>query len=69
MRCQIPGKGRFSSDVGRLHRLHDGKRVVEVDDYVDADITMLARMYSRRLDGYADMGYKIIADAQRQLDP
>jgi hypothetical protein len=29
---------------------------------------MLARMYGRRLKGYGDMGYKIIADAQQQLN-
>lgn len=64
----ISWKGTLQQYVGRLHRLHDGKKVVEVHDYVDADITMLARMYSRRLKGYADMGYKIVANAQRQLD-
>jgi hypothetical protein len=42
-----------------LHRLHDNKRVVEVYDYVDPNLRMLARMYDRRLRGYADMGYKI----------
>jgi hypothetical protein len=33
----------------------------------DADILMLARMYGRRLKGYADMGYKVLSDAQRRL--
>jgi superfamily II DNA or RNA helicase len=64
----ISWKGTLQQYVGRLHRPHDGKKVVEVYDYVDADVTMLARMYSRRLKGYADMGYKIISDAQRQFD-
>ena len=40
------------------------KRVVEVYDYVDGNILMLARMYGRRLKGYGNMGYKIIADAK-----
>jgi len=44
------------------------KKVVEVYDYIDADVLMLARMYGRRLKGYADMGYKILSDAQRRLD-
>jgi superfamily II DNA or RNA helicase len=35
--------------VGRLNRLHDNKRVVEVCDYVDSYLPMLARMYERRL--------------------
>ncbi len=64
----ISWKGMLQRYVGRLHRLHDGKKVVEVYDYVDADVAMLARMYGRRLKGYADMGYKILSDAQRHLD-
>jgi superfamily II DNA or RNA helicase len=64
----ISWKGTLQQYVGRLHRLHDGKRIVEVYDYVDADVLMLARMYGRRLTGYADMGYKILSDAQQRLD-
>ena len=60
----ISWKGTLQQYVGRLHRLHDAKRVVEVYDYVDGNILMLARMYGRRLKGYGDMGYKIIADAK-----
>ena len=45
--------------MGRLHRLHHNKRVVEVYDYVDPNVRMLAGMYDRRLRGCADMGYKI----------
>jgi superfamily II DNA or RNA helicase len=55
----ISWKGTLQQYVGRLHRLHDNKRVVEVYDYVDPNVRMLARMYDRRLRGYADMGYKI----------
>ena len=55
----ISWKGTLQQYVGRLHRLHDNKRVVEVYDYVDPNVRMLARMYERRLRGYADMGYKI----------
>jgi len=64
----ISWKGTLQQYVGRLHRLHDGKKVVEVYDYVDADVVMLARMYGRRLKGYADMGYKVLAESQRRLD-
>lgn len=64
----ISWKGTLQQYVGRLHRLYDGKKVVEVYDYVDADVLMLARMYGRRLKGYADMGYKIRSDAQCRLD-
>jgi hypothetical protein len=37
-------KGSLQQYVGRLHRLYDNKRVVEVYDYVDS---MAARMYER----------------------
>jgi hypothetical protein len=43
--------------VGRLHRLHADKRFVQVYDYVDGYVLMLARMYERRLKGYAAIGY------------
>lgn len=45
--------------VGRLHRLHDNKRFVQVYDYVDNYVLMLARMYGRRLKGYAAIAYVI----------
>ncbi len=63
----ISWKGTLQQYVGRLHRLHDGKRVVQVYDYVDANVLMLARMYSRRLKGYADMGYQMTRDPQHRL--
>lgn len=59
-------KGTLQQYVGRLHRLHDNKRVVEVYDYVDSNVLMLARMYERRLRGYADMGYKITSGLPEQ---
>jgi superfamily II DNA or RNA helicase len=55
----ISWKGTLQQYVGRLHRLHDAKRVVRVYDYVDPHVGMLARMYARRLKGYADIGYRI----------
>jgi superfamily II DNA or RNA helicase len=45
----ISWKGTLQQYVGRLHRLHDAKRVVRVYDYVDSNVLMLARMYARRL--------------------
>jgi superfamily II DNA or RNA helicase len=62
----ISWKGTLQQYVGRLHRLHDNKRVVEVYDYVDPNVRMLARMYERRLKGYADMGYRILDSGPRQ---
>src|SRR5438876_10179130 len=43
----ISWKGTLQQYVGRLHRLHDAKRVVRVYDYVDSNVPMLARMYAR----------------------
>lgn len=53
----ISWKGTLQQYAGRLHRLHDGKRVVQVYDYIDANVAMLARMYVRRLRGYDAIGY------------
>lgn len=55
----ISWKGTLQQYVGRLHRLHDNKRVVQVYDYVDNGVPMLARMYERRLKGYSAIGYAI----------
>lgn len=53
----ISWKGTLQQYVGRLHRLHNGKQFVQVYDYVDNLVPMLARMYQRRLKGYAAFGY------------
>jgi superfamily II DNA or RNA helicase len=55
----ISWKGTLQQYVGRLHRLHDNKRVVQVYDYVDDFVPMLARIYERRLKGYSAIGYVI----------
>ena len=55
----ISWKGTLQQYVGRLHRLHADKRFVQVYDYVDSYVLMLARMYERRLKGYAAIGYVI----------
>jgi len=60
----ISWKGTLQQYVGRLHRLHDNKRVVQVYDYVDSSVPMLARMYERRLRGYSAIGYAIEQDTQ-----
>lgn len=64
----ISWKGTLQQYVGRLHPLHDNKRVVEVYDCVDGNVRMLARMYERRLKGCGDMGYKVLASTQQSLD-
>lgn len=62
----ISWRGTLQQYVGRLHRLHDNKRVVQVYDYVDSHVPMLARMYERRLKGYAALGYTIANSAAEQ---
>ncbi|MBI5586076.1 MAG: DEAD/DEAH box helicase family protein [Deltaproteobacteria bacterium] len=55
----ISWRGTLQQYVGRLHRLHDNKRVVQVYDYVDKKVPMLMRMYNKRLVGYHVLGYRI----------
>jgi superfamily II DNA or RNA helicase len=55
----ISWRGTLQQYVGRLHRLHDNKRVVQVYDYVDKKVPMLMRMYNKRLIGYKALGYKL----------
>ena len=60
----ISWRGTLQQYVGRLHRIHHGKRVVRVYDYVDGQVPMLARMYERRLRGYNAIGYVIEAPSK-----
>jgi superfamily II DNA or RNA helicase len=55
----ISWHGTLQQYVGRLHRIHHGKRVLRVYDYVDAQVPMLARMYDKRLRGYRAFGYAL----------
>jgi superfamily II DNA or RNA helicase len=59
----ISWKGTLQQYVGRIHRLHDNKRFVQVYDYVDNYVAMLARMYERRLKGSSAIGYVIDQEA------
>ena len=54
--------------VGRLHRIHHGKVVVRVYDYVGVLIPVLVRMYGRRLKGYRAIGYELGSIDPRQPD-
>ena len=56
-------RGTIAQYVGRLHRLHDGKREVRVYDYADLDVPMLSRMFNRRCRGYEAVGYEILLPA------
>ncbi|HVT27988.1 MAG TPA: DEAD/DEAH box helicase family protein, partial [Lacipirellulaceae bacterium] len=59
----VSWKGTIAQYVGRLHRLHDGKREVRVYDYADLNVPMLARMFDRRCRGYEALGYTILLPA------
>lgn len=53
----VSWKGTLVQYAGRLHRLHPGKREVQIYDYVDRNVPMLARMFEKRLRGYRAIGY------------
>ncbi len=54
----ISWKGTLQQYAGRLHRLFANKKEVQIYDYVDIHVRMLERMYHKRLNGYATIGYK-----------
>ena len=54
----ISWKGTLQQYAGRLHRLFADKREVQIYDYVDIHVGMLEKMYHKRLNGYASIGYK-----------
>jgi superfamily II DNA or RNA helicase/very-short-patch-repair endonuclease len=56
----ISWRGTIAQYVGRLHRLYEGKREVQVYDYADLDVPMLSRMFDRRCEGYEAAGYTIL---------
>lgn len=55
----ISWKGTVQQYAGRLHRLFDGKENVQIFDYVDSQVRVFAKMYHKRLAGYASLGYKV----------
>lgn len=59
----VSWRGTIAQYVGRLHRLHEGKREVRVYDYADLNVPMLARMFDRRCRGYEALGYTILLPA------
>ncbi|HEU4388524.1 MAG TPA: DUF3883 domain-containing protein [Blastocatellia bacterium] len=56
----ISWRGTLQQYVGRLHRLHENKRVVRVYDYVDACVPVLNRMFQKRLNAYKAVGYRVV---------
>jgi len=52
-------KGRIVQYVGRVLRPTAGKSKVEVHDYVDINVPVLARMQAKRLPAYASLGFPL----------
>ena len=51
------------------YRLHDSQLFAQVYDYVDDSVLMPARMYERRLKGYAAIGYVIEQETFASVPP
>ena len=58
----VSWRGTLQQYVGRLHRLHENKKEVQVYDYADVLVPMLARMYKKRLAGYGALGYAVVEE-------
>jgi len=58
----IAWKGTVIQYTGRLHRGHEDKRDVLIFDYVDSELLVLRRMFTKRLRAYRALGYEL-ADA------
>jgi superfamily II DNA or RNA helicase len=55
----VSWRGTVQQYAGRLHRLHDGKQLVQIFDYVDVHVPMLLRMLRKRIAGYEEIGYAV----------
>ncbi len=53
----IAWKGTVVQYAGRLHRAHAAKRDIRIYDYVDSEVPVLRRMYTKRVRTYKEMGY------------
>lgn len=61
----ISWKGTLQQYAGRLHRLFESKKEVQIYDYVDIRVRMLERMYNKRFPGYAAIGYQAKGSAEK----
>ncbi len=59
----VSWRGTVAQYAGRLHRLYEGKKVVQVHDFADLDVPMLSRMFDKRCAGYEAIGYTILLPA------
>ncbi len=56
----ISWRGTLTQYAGRLHRLNTAKKDVIIYDYVDFEVPVLAKMYTKRRTGYKGIGYEIV---------
>ena len=64
----VSWRGILEQYVGRLHRLHAGKRDVRVYDYVDIALPVARKMFARRRAAYSRLGYAICHDWELPFD-
>lgn len=64
----VSWSGTLAQYVGRLHRLHAGKREVRVYDYVDVALEITRKMFLRRRSAYSALGYTLRHDWELPLD-
>ena len=55
----ISWQGTLQQYVGRLHRNHDNKHIVQVYDYVDRNVPIFFKMHQKRLRKYPAIGYSV----------
>ena len=55
----VAWKGIVAQYAGRLHREYEGKKDVQIYDYIDIRVHVCESMYRKRLKGYASIGYRI----------
>jgi len=56
-------KGSMVQYVGRILRTYSGKTAVEVHDYVDTNVGVLAAMWRKRSRSYTQLGFTTTDDA------
>jgi superfamily II DNA or RNA helicase len=59
----VSWRGTLQQYAGRLHRMFENKKEVQIYDYVDICVRTLEKMYQKRLAGYAAIGYRVKAES------